>query len=75
MVCQRDLRQAPGGEPNEGHCQSKRTEYRVAFCWILLFHLFPISFSHPLMGANPPGTDYTTFQNTIDDLATDKGGF
>jgi hypothetical protein len=30
MVCQRDLRQAPGGEPDEGHRESKGTQHRVA---------------------------------------------
>jgi len=34
MVCQRDLWQAPGGEPDEGYCACEGTEYRVTSEWM-----------------------------------------
>ncbi len=68
MVCQRDLRQTPGREPDEGHCTRKGTQHRVAAPvkyygqrHLLFGRRLPVPqtglpnpFSHPLMGANPP---------------------
>src|SRR5206468_6944260 len=58
MVCQRDLRQTPGREPDEGHCARKGTEHRVALPWWI--HLLQRFATHLLSSSAGKPTPFPT---------------